>query len=158
MRKPEVYVETSVWGAVADEDPAHFRIAAERLLERVNEIDFYISPVVIREVNAAGQSLRKRILSKIDIVEPVILDETSDVVELAESYVERGLFSERYRNDALHVAFATFYAMDFLVSYNFRHMVRVTRRNIIRTTNSILGYQTPEIVSAEELAAERWEG
>lgn len=157
MRKPEVYVETSVWGAVADEDTAYFRVAAERLLERVQDMDFYVSPVVIREINAAGHPLQKRILSTIKKVEPAVLDETPDVVALAESYIEKGLFSERYRNDALHVAFATYYAMDFLVSYNFRHMVRVTRRNIIKTTNSILGYQTPEIVSAEELAAERWE-
>jgi len=85
-----------------------------------------------------------------------LLGETGEILNLANLYVERKLFSEKYRDDAMHVAYASYHDMDYLVSYNFRHIVRVNRKNIIKATNSILGYHTPEIVSAEELAEEVW--
>jgi hypothetical protein len=154
MRKQTAYIETSVWGAVVNDEPIFFRNAALKLLGRSDEYNFYISPIVNKEINRAAPALREQIERLINETKPILLSETTEV---AEAYIKREVFSERYREDAMHVAFASCHHIDFLVSYNFKHMVRVTRRDIIRAANTVLGYHTPIIVSAEELAEESWE-
>jgi predicted nucleic acid-binding protein len=154
VRKAEVYVETSVWGAAADVEPASYRAAAQRLLSRTGDFSFFISQTVLREVGEAPPSIRNVVERLIKKVNPVPLVINDEVFSLAEEYVKRGLFAPRYRNDAVHVALASSYAVDYLVSYNFRHIVAVSRRRLIQATNVILGYESPEIVSPEELAYE----
>lgn len=158
MRKPTAYIETSVWGAVVNDEPIFFRDAALKLLARSDEYTFYISPIVTEEINRAAPHLRDRIEELLSSTETELLEFTDEIVELADSYIERGVFSAKYSDDALHVAFASCHHIDFLVSYNFKHMVRVTRRDVIKAANTVLGYHTPIIVSAEELAEESWEG
>jgi predicted nucleic acid-binding protein len=157
MRKRKVYVETSVWGAVFDAEPAYYREAARKLLSRADDFEFYISPVVGREITNAPREIRERLRGVITDVDPLPLDETEEIIALTAEYVSRGIFPAKYRNDALHVAFASYYALEFLVSYNFRHIVRVSRRELVRAANTVLGFHTPIILSPEELAEERWE-
>lgn len=151
MRKAEVYVETSVWGAAANVEPVYFRLAAERLFAAATEYEFFVSPVVLEEVEKAPPNVREVITSLLTKTVPGLLEPTSEIEYLAGEYVHREVIPAKYRNDALHVAYATFYAKDFLVSYNFKHIVGVRRRNLIRAANVVLGYATPEIVSPEEL-------
>ena len=101
--------------------------------------------------------IRERLRGVIADINPFPLDETEEIITLTAEYVSRGIFPAKYRNDALHVAFASYYALDFLVSYNFRHIVRVSRRELVRAANTVLGFRTPIILSPEELAEERWE-
>ena len=151
MRKAEVYVETSVWGAAANVEPAYFRLAAERLFATAAEYEFFVSPVVLEEIEKAPPNVRDVITSLLMKTAPGLLEPTSEIEYLAGEYVRREVIPAKYRNDAIHVAYATFYAKDFLVSYNFKHIVGVRRRNLIRAANVVLGYATPEIVSPEEL-------
>ena len=151
MRKAEVYVETSVWGATAETDPAQFRRAAERLLATAAEYAFFISPVVLEEIEKAPPAIRNVVGQAVTRATPSVLEPAAEIESLADEYVGRDVVPARFRNDALHVAYATFYAKDFLVSYNFKHIVGVRRRNLIRAANVVLGYATPEIVSPEEL-------
>jgi len=151
VRKAEVYVETSVWGAAANVEPAYFRLAAERLFAMVADYEFFVSPVVFEEIEKAPPNVRDVITSLLAKAIPKILDPTAEVEYLAEEYVRREVIPARFRNDAIHVAYATYYAKDFLVSYNFKHIVGIRRRNFIRAANVVLGYATPEIVSPEEL-------
>lgn len=154
MRKAEVYVETSVWGAAADVEPASYRVAAQRLFDRTDDFSFFISQTVLREVGEAPTAVRDIVETLIARVNPVPLVITDEVLSLAEEYLSRGLFTPAYRNDAVHVALASSYAVDYLASYNFRHIVAVSRRRLIQATNVILGHKSPEIVSPEELAYE----
>ncbi len=157
MRKRKVYAETSVWGAVLDAESAYYREAARKLLSRKDDFEFFTSPVVAREVKNAPPEIRERLLREIADVSPRPLNETEEIVILAGEYISRGIFPPQYRNDALHVAFASYYVMDFLASYNFRHIVRVSRRELVKAANTVLGFHTPIILSPEELAEERWE-
>ena len=142
MRKRKVYVETSVWGAVFDAEPAYYREAARKLLSRADDFEFYISPVVGREITNAPPEIRERLRGVIADINPFPLDETEEIITLTAEYVSRGIFPAKYRNDALHVAFASYYALDFLVSYNFRHIVRVSRRELVRAASvRLLSYR-----------------
>lgn len=55
------------------------------------------------------------------------------------------------RGDAFHLALATFHGMDFLVSWNFSHILSARVRAVIQEINTIRGISTPIICVPEEL-------
>ncbi len=154
MRKFEVYVETSVWGAAANVEPAYYRAESDRLLRNKGKFNFFVSGAVLDEIEAAPAAVRETVNAVLDTAAPTVLENNAEVVALASAYVERGVFSRRYLSDALHVACASFYGIPYVVSYNFRHIVRPRTRNLIKPVNTVLGYNTPELLSPEELLAE----
>jgi hypothetical protein len=79
------------------------------------------------------------------------LEITSEVRELAELYFEKILIPDKARGDALHLAVATFHGMDFLVSWNFSHILSARIRSIIQEINALRGILTPIICTPEEL-------
>ena len=62
--------------------------------------------------------------------------------------------TERYREDAAHIAYATVYAADVLVSWNFRHIVNLDRIRRFNAVNLMQGYRMLEIRSPRELFRE----
>ena len=54
-------------------------------------------------------------------------------------------------DDALHIAIATIYEMDILVTYNFEHIMKIKTVDRITAVNLLLGYKTMRIVIPEEV-------
>ena len=73
------------------------------------------------------------------------------VKDLAESYIEKEIFSEKYIDDARHVAMVSYYKISYLVSWNYKHMVKVKTRKIVNSVNILKGFKEIEIVSPLEL-------
>jgi len=58
---------------------------------------------------------------------------------------------ETYYSDALHLAVASVHGMDYLVSWNFRHIVNVRTRALVSSVNTNNGLRPLEIVAPPEL-------
>jgi len=95
------------------------------------------------------ENLRKRLRRLIKGFK--ILKSNKKIRDLAKVYVERGIFPERYVDDALHVALTTFYEVSYLVSWNFEHLVKVKTRKWVNSVNILEGFREIEIVSPQEL-------
>ena len=95
------------------------------------------------------ENLRKRLRRLIKGFK--ILKSNKKIRDLARVYIERGVFSERYVDDALHVAITTFYEISYLVSWNFEHLVKVKTRKWVNSVNTLEGFTEIEIVSPQEL-------
>lgn len=54
-------------------------------------------------------------------------------------------------DDALHVAIASFNEINYLISWNFEHIVKVKTRKLVNFVNVINGYREIEIISPQEL-------
>ena len=109
-----------------------------------------ISDVVLLEVDGnPNAKQRDSIQGLIEDFEILNLDNESR--NLAKSYIERGIFSEKYLSDANHVAIAVVNNISYLVSWNFRHLVKVNTRRLINLTNILLGFEQIEIISPPEL-------
>lgn len=80
-----------------------------------------------------------------------IFEEIEECVELANAYLNDEIIPAKYRNDARHIALGVYYECDFIVSWNYRHMVNITVRRLINSTNLRMGYKSIEIVSPEEV-------
>lgn len=151
MERNKTYVETSVWGMVVNEEPVVFHEAAIKFFEEYGTYSIYISVLVLEEIERAKRPVLDEISRFIDKVKPFVLPVSASVDELAKEYIIRGVFSEKTRADAVHVAYATVNEMDYLLSFNFRHIVRVRAKELIHATNLFMGYRTPVIAWPEEM-------
>jgi predicted nucleic acid-binding protein len=79
-----------------------------------------------------------------------MLGETSDSSFLAQEYLREGIFPRHAEDDARHVAIATAGGADFVVSWNFRHLVRVRTRRAVNLVNALKG-RPIEIIAPPEL-------
>lgn len=76
---------------------------------------------------------------------------TDEAVELLRAYESHGILGPRFRNDMLHVAIATVAEVDVVVSWNFRHIVRLDKIRLFNGVNLELGYRPLTICSPREV-------
>jgi len=79
------------------------------------------------------------------------VDLTDDVYDLQEAYLAAGVLGPRRGNDALHVAAATVARADAIVSWNFRHIVRLDKIKAYNRVNFECGYGLLTILSPREV-------
>lgn len=132
MKKLRLYLDTSVFGGYYDKEFEEYTIP---FFERIFESEFTILYSTITQdelINAPErvQELVKRIKEK----DTEFVIETDEVVELALNYISEKVVGETSYADCLHIALATIEQADYLISWNFKHIVNVER---IRGYNSI---------------------
>lgn len=76
---------------------------------------------------------------------------TSETEELAAQYIENAVIKPQHTDDARHVATCTVAKIDYLVSWNFRHLVNVQREAGFNAVNLLQGCQAVRIVNPLEL-------
>jgi hypothetical protein len=114
-----------------------------------------ISDVVIAEIDKAPPKYAKDMLRHIDRVDPVKYLVDSAMEELARAYVAAGVLPESRRADAVHIAAATCLDLDYLVSWNHRHMTRPKKRLQYASVNQLHDYlKTPLICNPFEACDE----
>ena len=80
-----------------------------------------------------------------------VLNITSDIEEIADEIILSGAINQSYLEDAFHIATAIMNEMDYLLSWNFRHIVRKKTKDIIRMITTINNLRQIEIVTPAEL-------
>ncbi|MCX6377090.1 MAG: hypothetical protein NTU88_13835 [Armatimonadetes bacterium] len=112
--------------------------------------DVIVSDLVTAELARVGDSvLRERLLRLASPFRVVGGDQLSE--ELAIAYVSAGAFPSDYADDSRHVGIAVANGAGFLVSWNFRHIVKVRTRRIVELVNAQRGLPILEIVAPPEL-------
>ncbi len=66
------------------------------------------------------------------------LESTAEAEKLANIYISEGLIPKKYYNDALHIAIATKYKMDAIVSWNLTHIVKFKTKFQVKNINKKL--------------------
>ena len=101
------------------------------------------------EVDKAPRELRDKLRKLVAGIR--VLPVTKEADSLVEKYLKEKVFPRTKRADATHVAVATVAELDFVFSWNFRHIVRVWTKEKVEAVNKLLGYKTPKIVIPEEV-------
>lgn len=159
MNKLRIYLDTSVINFMFAEDSPDFRRVTEDFFNsHAAKHELYGSDVLLRELNADMDASRRERHFKLLVDHHVsILPENHDdeVVRLADAYMRHELVPVRKRDDALHVAYATVFGMDVLLSWNFKHLANLRREARFTAVNHGLGYwRSPRIVSPLEVEDE----
>src|SRR5262249_27120117 len=80
-----------------------------------------------------------------------VLKITAETLDLALAYEAHGALPASLRNDMLHIALATVADVDVLVSWNFKHIVRLDKIRFFNAVNLELGYKPLQIYSPREV-------
>lgn len=153
MKRSRLYIDTSVLGGFFDiEDPKRVN-TVESLLKLIKDgiYEGYISFLTIEEILKAPQEIQEKLKDKIAGAGLQILEESEECIELSNAYINDKIISANHRNDARHIAIGVFHEVDFIVSWNYKHMVNITIRRLINSTNLKMGYNPIDIISPEEV-------
>ena len=147
MKKLRIYLDTSVINFLfADDAPDFRRVTEDFFAQHASKYDLFISAVVQLEIGRTPAGQRRQQLFDVLRQYPIgmLADEAhSEIEELADVYLLRGVIPASKREDALHVAYATVCQMDILLSWNFKHLANVRREALIVAVNQELGYRYP---------------
>ncbi len=151
MTKPKVYLDTTVPSAYYDDrTPDRQRLTRQFWTESLPNFEVVISTIVLMEIlDTQDAERRDNIKGLVDTFE--VLDFDEEAYELAQEYVKRGIFPEKYTSDANHVAIAVVNGIGYFASWNFKHVVKVNTRRKVNLVNALLEFQPIEIIAPPEL-------
>lgn len=151
MGKEKVYFDTSVLSAYYDKRSPERQEATSTFWEEVMpDYRGYISEITVEEIKQTKDMVLRKKLTRLT-QGFTVLKVNEKIRDLAQKYVEREIFPEKYIEDALHVAVASFYGVSYMVSWNFTHLVKVKTRRLVNSVNILEGFKEIEIVSPQEL-------
>ena len=153
MKRLKLYIETSVWNFLFATDAVDKMLETKRFFQEINphEYELFISELVIEEISNAPEPLRSGLFGAIADHEPEKLEVTSEIRDLAAKYAASGLVPPKAYNDLVHLAAATVNNMDFLVSWNLAHIVRIKTKIGINAVNAVEGYREMNICTVAEV-------
>lgn len=149
-KKIRVYLDTSVISALFDERNPERQDLTKKFFDEIELFKVYISEVVLAEIDATEDAqLKVKLRNTAVSFEILSIDEESR--RLANEYVKHDAIPAEYSEDALHIAISTLNEIDYLLSWNFRHIVKVKTRRMVNMVNLSLGYPDLKIVTPAEL-------
>lgn len=151
-----LYIDTSVFGALFDDEDPERVTLTRSVLRRIRQTPYeaFIGTPVLEEISIAPLRLRVALERQIKTLSPTLIEEGAASLRLAEAYMDARLVPAPKRNDARHIAIATVADLDAIVSWNFRDMVNIKKKNIVHSVNVKFGYRLIDIVSPLEVPGE----
>ena len=156
MKKLKIYIDTSVVSHIqADDVPEKMEKTLEFWKSIIKgEYEAYISELVIAEFNNCPEPKKANIEKMLQQAPLLELEIDDEVTVLANRYMVEGLFPVKYRDDAIHIALASVYGCNVVVSWNFKHMVKIKTIIGVNGINKLMGYADIEIVTPEVVIEE----
>lgn len=153
---PKIYLETSFISYLVARPSRDLIMAARQQItlewwdKERHKHDLYSSEVVLDEAqrgDATEIAKRMTILAKLPV-----LAVSAEAEQLANLLLAKHALPQKAFLDALHIAVASVHGMDYLLTWNCKHIANLTMRGVIEQTCRAAGYEPPVIGTPEELA------
>ena len=157
--KPRIYLETTFVSYLTARLSRDLVVAAHQQLTsawwetRRDDFDLYISQAVLREASVGDTEAAQRRLQALEGL--ALPDVTRTVEEPAARLPGPHLVPEKAAEDALHISLATVHGMDYLLTWNCKHIANAALRSLLEKILREEGFQPPVICTPEELM-EAW--
>jgi len=152
-----VYIETSIVSYLRQRASSQVVIAARQLLthqwwdlERAN-YDLAISQYVIDEASAGDPTLAAERLQLLDGIPLLSLD--PEIALIADEIMARAILPPKARTDALHIAIVAHHRIQYLLTWNCRHIANAKILPRIHAVMTDLFIPIPVICTPEEMLA-----
>ena len=156
--RKSVYIETSVVSYLTARRNKDLLAAAWQAVTvdwwetRRDRFDLYTSDVTVIESRQGNPEAAQRRLDALDGVP--VLNVTAPVNELSEALIDAGAIPPNYFDDAVHVAVSSVHGIDYLLTWNYRHIDNAETKPLMREICGSHGYSCPEICTPHELMGE----
>jgi hypothetical protein len=150
-----VYIETSILGYLTARPSrdlvvaANIEITREWWDTRRSTFQLYSSQAVVKETSHGDTEIASRRLEIISNL--VLLDLNQSVLDLAEQFLERSSLPAKADVDAVHIAAATVHGMDYLLTWNCKHIANAQIQRKLAEISLDLGYELPILCTPYEL-------
>jgi hypothetical protein len=152
---PNVYLETTIPSYLASRPSrdlvvaAHQQVTHDWWTRAKDSFEIFVSEAVLDEIRAGDPALASRRLGFVEDLP--VLASREEVETLTRLYSEQLGLPLRARADLVHIAFAVSYRLDYLLTWNCKHIANghVIRR--LYSINAQIEKTTPIIVTPEEL-------
>lgn len=153
--KKTVYVETTIISYMTARQSKDTITRGRQTLTRLwwreqrQKYNVVISEIVVREARAGDSDAANRRLKFLEKLASLPL--SSEVATLAEAIVGEGVIPEKFIEDAFHVALCAIHDVDYLLTWNCRHLANATNFMYLWESVSRQGYKCPMICTPEGL-------
>jgi hypothetical protein len=108
---------------------AHQQITQERWNNRREDFEIYVSEFVINEASAGDLAAAEKRLSVLENM--TLLDVNLEVESLGKKLIEDKAWASKAATDALHIAAASVHGIDYLLSWNCKHIANAEMQSVI---------------------------
>jgi predicted nucleic acid-binding protein len=142
-KKLKIYLDTSVINFLfADDAPQFKEITIDFFENYLEDYDVFISEFVLVEINRTKNAEKRitllKILNNYNLIPYQPANE--EIFRLAQVYIKNGIIPPNKIDDALHLAFSTYFEFDILLSWNFKHLANINKQMKINSVNLLEGY------------------
>jgi hypothetical protein len=155
MDKKTVYIETSVISYLTARPSSDLLAAAWQKVTldwwdtQRDRFDLYTSDIVIEEAERGDDlAVTKRLEALSGFP---LLAITGEVVTLSEALIDAKALPKKAIGDSLHIAASAVHGVDYLLTWNYRHIDNAETKPIVRRVCLTNGYGYPEICTPQEL-------
>ena len=153
-----VYIETSIVSYLRQRPSAQVVMAARQLLthewwnnER-SKYELVVSQYVIDEASAGDPTLAEERLESLDGIP--LLPLAPEIAQIADEIMNRAILPAKARTDALHIAIVAHHRIQYLLTWNCRHIANATILPRIHRLLNDLSIPIPIICTPEEMIAD----
>ncbi|MEI6147525.1 MAG: type II toxin-antitoxin system VapC family toxin [bacterium] len=157
-----VYVETSILSYLTARPSrdllaaAHQQVTRDWWEVRRARFEVFISPLVEQEARRGDPAAAQR---RVDVLRGlVMLEVVEEAYDLAAALISEGALPPAAEDDATHIALAAVHGIDYLLTWNCRHIDNAEIKPVARSICATRGYICPEICTPEELMGDADEG
>jgi hypothetical protein len=150
-----VYLDSTVLSFLHDRRPAlAFQSALTRKWWRKERRRFhlYLSEATLNELAVGSYPAQLAAQRTARRVEALPFD--GSLGRIIGVYIKEFVMPREQEGDAAHLAYASYHRMDYLLTWNCKHLANANKFEHIRVVNQKLGLKTPQIVTPMELFAE----
>lgn len=150
-----LYFDTSVIGYMTIRPSTNLITASNSVITRNwwdtrrQNFTLYISEVVLEELARGDQEIATKRLELISELPLLAINEA--VEELAQQFLIKSNLPPKASDDALHIALATVYQVDYLLTWNCKHIANAQIQKKLPQISIQSGYQLPTICTPYEL-------
>ncbi|MCK4798081.1 MAG: type II toxin-antitoxin system VapC family toxin [Spirochaetes bacterium] len=153
--KKDVYLDTTIPSYLFDNRESlkyPIDITKKWFENEKDNFNLWISNETIAELSEGNYPRKNEILDFISKIEVLPLEK--QIIEIASIYLENYLMPQNLKGDAIHLAYASYYKIDFLLTWNCNHLANANKKQHIRIINTKLNIGIPEIITPLELFSE----
>ena len=150
-----VYIETSIVSYLAARPSrdlitaAHQQLTAQWWATRRSAFRLHISELVVQEASDGDPDSAQRRLALLEGIPAIAV--TADALSFARSLLENRVVPRSAETDALHIAVAAAGGMEYLLTWNCRHIANAQIRGKIEGLARLRGFEPPILCTPEEL-------
>jgi len=152
---PKVYIETTIVSYLAAHPSRDLIVAGHQQIThewwQASRHNFAVvsSQLVAREAGAGDPEAAEARLAFLAGL--ILLEITEEALTLAQHLLQGKVIPQDFPEDALHVAVAVVHGIEYLLTWNYKHLANAGMRSKIEATCRELGYEAVVICTPEEL-------